>query len=87
MDFKDCLKFASDKPVSFVASMEGGQPRVRAFLMWFSDEGGFYYHTVMAKNVYKQLKNNPNVDVCFYHSGGDMLARNMREAEIPQIKF
>jgi pyridoxamine 5'-phosphate oxidase len=77
MNFKDCLKFASDNPVSFIASMEGEQPRVRAFLMWFADESGFYYHTAAAKSVYKQLKNNPNVEICFYHVGGDMMARNM----------
>jgi pyridoxamine 5'-phosphate oxidase len=77
MNFKDCLKFASENPVSFIASMEGEQPRVRAFLMWFADESGFYYHTGTAKNVYKQLKNNPNVEICFYHVGGDMMARNM----------
>jgi pyridoxamine 5'-phosphate oxidase len=77
MNFKDCLKFASENPVSFIASMEGEQPRVRAFLMWFADESGFYYHTGTAKSVYKQLKNNPNVEICFYHVGGDMMARNM----------
>lgn len=77
MDFGDCLKFASDNPVSFIASMEGEQPRVRAFLMWFADESGFYYHTGTAKSVYRQLKNNPHVEICFYHVGGDMMARNM----------
>ncbi len=74
MDFRDCLKFASDNPVSFIATQDREMPRVRAFLMWFADESGFYYH-------------NPNVEVCFYHVGGDMMAENMREAEIPRIKF
>ena len=77
MDFKDCIKFANDNPVSFIATMEGEKPRVRAFLMWFADESGFYYHTGTAKSVYKQLKNNPNVEICFYHAGGEMMAKNM----------
>jgi pyridoxamine 5'-phosphate oxidase len=77
MDFRDCLKFASDNPVSFIATMDREMPRVRAFLMWFADESGFYYHTGTAKSVYMQLKNNPNVEVCFYRAGGDMMARNM----------
>jgi len=87
MDFKDCLKFANDNPVSFIATMDGEIPRVRAFLMWFADEGGFYYHTATAKSVYKQLKDNPHVEICFYHAGGEMMAKNMREADIPRIKF
>ena len=77
MDFKDCIKFANDNPVSFIATMEGEMPRVRAFLMWFADESGFYYHTGTAKSVYKQLKNNPNAEICFYHAGGEMMAKNM----------
>jgi pyridoxamine 5'-phosphate oxidase len=32
MDFKDCLKFANDNPVSFIATMEGETLRERAFL-------------------------------------------------------
>lgn len=77
MDYNDCLKFANDNPVSFIATMDGNTPRVRAFLMWFADESGFYYHTSAAKNVCKQLKNNPNTEVCFYHAGGDIMAKNM----------
>jgi uncharacterized pyridoxamine 5'-phosphate oxidase family protein len=57
--------------------MDGEQPRVRAFLMWFADESGFYYHTGTAKSVYRQLKNNSCVEVCFYRSGEDMMAKNM----------
>lgn len=77
MDYNDCLKFANDNPVSFIATVEGNSPKVRAFLMWFADKSGFYYHTSAAKNVSKQLKNNPNIEVCFYHAGGDIMAKNM----------
>ena len=77
MEFKDCIKFANENPVSYIATMDGDQPRVRAFLMWFADESGFYYHTGTAKSVYKQLKNNPRVEVCFYHPSSDLMAKNM----------
>ncbi|OPY50985.1 MAG: Pyridoxamine 5'-phosphate oxidase [Methanosaeta sp. PtaU1.Bin112] len=76
MDYNDCLKFANDNPVSFIATMDGEMPRVRAFLMWFADESGFYYHTATSKSVCKQLMNNPNIEVCFYHAG-DIMAKNM----------
>ena len=46
--------------------MDGDQARVRGFLMWFADEKGFYFHTAASKDVCKQLKNNPKVEVCFY---------------------
>ncbi|MBN1234934.1 MAG: hypothetical protein JW999_02670 [Methanotrichaceae archaeon] len=64
MDFKDCIKFTSDNPVSFIATMDGELPRVRAFLMWFAHESGFYCH-----------------------AGSDLMAENMRDAEILRIKF
>ncbi len=65
MDFKDCIDFASENPVSYIATTEGDQPRVRAFMMWFADKSGFYFHTGASKNVYRQLKNNPRIEVCF----------------------
>jgi uncharacterized pyridoxamine 5'-phosphate oxidase family protein len=85
MDLKYCIKFANDNPVSFMATTQGEHPRVRALLMWLADESGFCYHTGTAKSVYKQFKNNPNAEFCFYHAFGDMMAQNMRDAEIPRI--
>jgi uncharacterized pyridoxamine 5'-phosphate oxidase family protein len=44
--------------------------------MWFADETGFYFHTGAMKPVYSQLKQNPKVEVCFYHpaeDGGTMM--------------
>jgi len=76
MEFKDCIKFANENPVSYVATVESDQPRVRAFAMWYADETGFYFHTGAMKPVYKQLKQNPKVELCFYHpaeNGGVMM--------------
>ncbi len=69
MDFSACVKFAAENPVTYVATTEGDQPRVRAFAMWFADTTGFYYHTGTPKNVYRQLKKNPKVELCFFRSG------------------
>jgi len=66
MELKDCAKFANENPVCYIATAEKNQPRVRAFAMWFADEGGFYFHTGSAKAICRQLKNNPRVEVCFY---------------------
>ncbi len=35
-------------------------------MLWYADEKGFYFHTGTTKNVYKQLKKNPKLEVCFF---------------------
>ena len=69
MDFSACVKFANENPVTYIATAEGDQPRVRAFGMWFADKTGFYYHTGTPKAVCRQLKENPKVELCFYKPG------------------
>jgi pyridoxamine 5'-phosphate oxidase len=66
MDFSDCLRFATGDPVTYIATADGDQPRVRAFAMWFCDNSGFYYHTGTSKRTCGQLKKNPKVELCFY---------------------
>jgi uncharacterized pyridoxamine 5'-phosphate oxidase family protein len=77
MDFTDCIRFATENPVTYIATVENDQPRVRAFAMWFADKTGFYYHTGTPKSVYNQLKKNPKVELCFY-APGDAAGKMMR---------
>ena len=65
MTFKEFIKFANENKSSYLATVEGDQPRVRGFFMWFADQTGFYFHTGAIKSVYGQLKQNPKVEVCF----------------------
>jgi len=65
MDFSDCVKFAKENPVTFVGTVDGDQPRVRAFSMWAADMSGLYYHTSTTKDVCRQLRKNPKVELCF----------------------
>jgi uncharacterized pyridoxamine 5'-phosphate oxidase family protein len=69
MEIADCVKFANENPVTYIATVEGNQPRVRAFAMWFADKTGFYYHTGTPKAVCRQLKENPKAELCFYKPG------------------
>ena len=79
MDFQDCIKFATENPVCYVATMDGDQPRVRTFLLWYADESGFYFITMSPKEVSKQLQQNPKVEVCFYNNPAELMgARQMR---------
>jgi uncharacterized pyridoxamine 5'-phosphate oxidase family protein len=66
LQFEDCIKFANDNPSSYIATVEGDQPRVRGMLMWYADKTGFYYNTGAAKDLYKQLQVNPKVELCFF---------------------
>ncbi|MCE7698204.1 MAG: hypothetical protein K8E24_005000 [Methanobacterium paludis] len=36
MDFEDCIKFANETPVCYLATADGDQPRVRALGFWFA---------------------------------------------------
>jgi pyridoxamine 5'-phosphate oxidase len=71
MEFKDCIKFANENKASYIGTIDGNQPRVRGFMMWYADETGFYYHTGAKKPVYSQLKQNPKVETCFYNPAED----------------
>jgi pyridoxamine 5'-phosphate oxidase len=79
MNLQDCIQFATENPVCFVATTDGDQPRVRGFLLWFANEDGFYFATLSPKEVYKKLKNNPKVEVCFYNNPAELQdAKQMR---------
>ena len=71
MDFQDCIKFATENPVCYLATADGDQPRVRTWLLWYADESGFYFVPMSTKEVTKQLRRNPKVEVCFYNNAAD----------------
>jgi pyridoxamine 5'-phosphate oxidase len=71
MDFQDCVQFATENPVCYLATADGDQPRVRTWLLWYADESGFYFVAMSTKEVAKQLQRNPKVEVCFYNNATD----------------
>jgi pyridoxamine 5'-phosphate oxidase len=79
MDFKDCVDFANDVRVCFLATNDNGQPRVRALGMWYADETGFYLQTSTMKDLYRQLKADPRVELCFWKAG-EMSGKMLRVA-------
>ena len=83
MNFQDCVKFANENRTCYVATTDGDQPRVRPLGMWFADDKGFYFQTESVKSLYKQLKNNNKVELCFYDStpGAGTMMRVAGEVE------
>lgn len=81
MDIKDCIQFATENPVCYFATTDGDQPHVRILLMWFADETGFYFITLSPKEMSKQLKANPKLELCFYNNPPSLqTARMLRVA-------
>lgn len=79
MELTDCLAFATAHPVCYLATEEGDQPRVRALLMWFADERGFYFATMSPESLSLQLHANPKVEICFFNGASELEdARMMR---------
>lgn len=72
MDLQDCIAFAGEHPICYAATEEGDQPRVRALLLWFADERGFYFMTMSPKRFPHQLRANPKVEVCFYNGAVEL---------------
>jgi uncharacterized pyridoxamine 5'-phosphate oxidase family protein len=86
MQLSDAIKFANDNPVCYLATVDGDQPRVRAFRMLYADNSGFYFHTGATKSVCEQLKRNPKTEVCFFapqpaEEGGGMMLRVAGQVE------
>ena len=48
-----------------LATIENGEPRVRAMKLYKADETGIVFHTGDFKDVYRQIIANPNVQMCF----------------------
>lgn len=83
MELNDCIRFANENPLCFVATAEGKQPRVRAMDFWFADNTGFYFQTSSIKEIPSQLMGNPKIEVCFirYYDGPLTMMRIAGEAE------
>jgi pyridoxamine 5'-phosphate oxidase len=82
MELKDVYEFANINPLCYLATVEEDQPRVRAFVMWYAGDKGFYFHTSAEKEVFKQIVSNPKVEVCFYATQSGAMMRAAGKAVV-----
>ena len=61
-----------------MATLEENHPRVRMMGLWFADETGFYFQAWTFKDVFKQLKSNPELEICFHDREGEKPTSMMR---------
>ena len=79
MRLADCIAFATEHPIGYLATREGDQPRVRPLLLWFADQRGFYFMTMSPKELSEQLHRDARVEVCFFNGASELPdARSMR---------
>ena len=54
----------AETPMCFIATVNGNEPKVRAFQYQFAQDGKLWFCTAKSKNVFKQLQANPAVEIC-----------------------
>jgi len=68
MTKSEIIQFLNDNPTCYLATSENNKPRVRAMRMVRADEKGLIFQTVDGKDLPKQVKGNPDIEVCFFNA-------------------
>ncbi|MBZ9571345.1 pyridoxamine 5'-phosphate oxidase family protein [Methanobrevibacter sp. TMH8] len=84
MNYKECIDFANENPVAWLATSDKDQPHVRAMGMWFAAETGFYFQASTVKELVNQIKENPKIEIAFFRpdEGTGKMLRVEGKAEI-----
>lgn len=60
----DVVRFLNENPVQFVATAGlDGKPKVRPFQFMLEKDGKLWYCTGNQKDVYKEIQNNPYIEI------------------------
>ncbi|MBE6730752.1 MAG: helix-turn-helix domain-containing protein [Ruminococcaceae bacterium] len=81
ISFDECRKFIKECGYFFIATVKENKPRLRPFGMIYSNEKGLYIATDKQKNAYKEIKENPFVEVGSYNLATRKWIRISAEAE------
>lgn len=60
---KKAFEFLKENRAVAFATVEGGKPKIRVFEIMKQQENTLYFVTAQGKEVYKQLQENPNVEI------------------------
>lgn len=69
----EVLKFLTDNPTFYFATVDGDIPKVRPFGFVMNYKNKLYFCTSNQKNVFKQLKANPHFEVSTISKEGEWL--------------
>ena len=70
---KEIIEYLKNNPIFYIATCEGDQPRVRPFGAVAEFEGKLYIVTNNQKKVYKQILNNPKIEISTMGKDGTWL--------------
>ena len=62
----EIIDFINSQQSFFLATDDGGEPRVRAMMLYRADDAGVWFHTGPFKEVYRQIMRNPSAQLCFF---------------------
>ena len=85
-------EFIKQAGTYFLATAEGGQPRVRPFGTVNIFDGKLYIQTAKAKKVSKQIQANPKVELCCMKGGewlrvsGELVRDDRKEAKADMLE-
>lgn len=65
MNRQEILEFINTYQTCTLATSEGDKPHVRGMWIYRADSDGIIFHTGTTKDLFRQLQNNPNVELCF----------------------
>jgi uncharacterized pyridoxamine 5'-phosphate oxidase family protein len=82
MTKEEIIKFMNDNLACHLATAENNQPHVRGMMAYRADKNGIIFHTGNTKDLYKQIKNNPLVEVCFFNQESNIQVRVKGKAVI-----
>ena len=61
----EVVKFLTENPVQYLATVgRDGKAKCRPFMFSFERDGKLWFNTGNQKNVYKDMQENPNIEVC-----------------------
>jgi uncharacterized pyridoxamine 5'-phosphate oxidase family protein len=63
MIMDEILQFLTENPTFYLATVEGSVPKVRPFGFVMKYDGKLCFCTNNRKNVYKQMKENPHIEI------------------------
>ena len=75
MTREEVLAFVKANPVSFMATVERGEPRVRAMQTALVGPEGLTFCTGVQKDVFQQLVASSSVELAYWDAKNDVLLR------------
>ena len=82
MTKEEIFGFLNRNPVFFLATKDADQPRVRAMRLMAADDEGIVFYTSKLKDLYRQLQEHRQVELCFLDRHEERQVRVDGKAEI-----